>query len=255
MSVFRPLLLFLLAAVLLGSLGGCAPFYVGVSSAITPAPGEENMKKVCGKSRLQSSFGDLTISPNRFSMEHYTDDQGNAQKRPSLNVTLKLDDFSRPYQHVQTHVGQEIAYGKYRLKVIEINRVDLYNTEICFLADVGEEPGVEWPATIRGGDEVVYVIPSDVQLIYPDNNLLIGAGHFSVWDYEEQGKTILRETCVLWLATRDDSLPRQHVRVYTGSEVEYGKYRIKALFVPRYDQQPEITPTAQIAIDIVENPY
>lgn len=98
--------------------------------------------------------------------------------------------------------------------------------------------------------EDTYLISSNTQLRY-DDNLRIGTGNF--WQEEftnAEGETQQGITAGLWLAAIDKSLPNQHVRVYAGQEVLYGKYKIEVVEIG----QGRKAPFVRVAISVAEEP-
>lgn len=80
-----------------------------------------------------------------------------------------------------------------------------------------------------------YVIAANTKLRY-DGNLEIGVGNFWMAEYvDERGDARRGVTAGLWLVTLDGSLENQHVRVGSGQELIYGRYRIRAIEVDSTD--------------------
>lgn len=212
--------------------------------AMPPSPEEETMESThqiftnrgFGFDKIPNTLGyNLNIWAYNFWKDTYIDAQGNERQGKTCAMSLTVKDGSAPGLQARFYVGQEFTYSKYAIKIVTIDS-EAGNSFVEIAIKPLETLPVEWVTTIRANDEGPYTIPKNVQLIYRDNNLLIGTGNFGFEEYKKDiDKTsqvkITKDVATLWLSTRDGSLQNQQIQVHSGQEITYGPYSLKVIAV------------------------
>jgi len=189
-----------------------------------------------GFDKIPNTLGyNLNIRAYNFWRDTYTDEQGNELRGETCAMALTVEDGTAPYLTARVHVGQEFTYSKYTIKIVNIDS-EKSNPFVEIGISILAEPSIEWPATMTTEEHRPYMIPRNVQLIYHDNNLLIGTGPLTLEEYKkpidkESEITIVRDVAELWLSSRDGSLQSQRIQVHSGQEIVYGQYLIKVIAV------------------------
>ena len=71
-------------------------------------------------SNTQFTFGDLRIGAANFWEDEYVDEQGMTKRGPTAGLWIFVRDDPSQDQVVQVHVGQELTFSQYRIRVVEI---------------------------------------------------------------------------------------------------------------------------------------
>jgi hypothetical protein len=228
----RKMLYLSLATLFLSALACQSPIWVEEITNTTETPEEEEgmdyyeIASTCQRTHE----GNLAIATGNIWPQSYVDEQGVTQRGLTAALFLFLKDGALPYQSIRVHAGQTITHGTYLIKVVGI----VPDNPPYVRVGVGaiENPEVEWAVTMRADGKGPYEIPANTQLIYRDNNLLVGTGDIYPDDFvDEEGNARNDDLAGLWLAVRDGSLPNQHLRVHSGQEVVYGGYTIQVVEV------------------------
>lgn len=89
----------------------------------TPIPEntmDSNTFNIRTNAQLNYRDNNLHIGAGGFEEGTYTDEQGNQQRGATAGLWFAVSDKSVSPQFYRVHAGQVIAYGKYKVSVIEI---------------------------------------------------------------------------------------------------------------------------------------